>query len=304
MATVELLSSHHGTSLLNLDIGAYRATPGRPDGTMNALQALSVKSIMMSVDRDPQPLIASILARNRLTLRHLDLGAEINVFNNNGRDYQDARPQFSVASKLRIQVEHELKTSPQPVYFPNVDRIRLRGLNVPALFSGQGYKLIDFSVLSSLTLESCNPMSTAFEFLATLTLSRLRFFHLRIEGVGPDGVGGLETFLCGLLPLEALSILLDGILAPTGIRLGTILRIHGQSLQTFLIDVRRRRLFFIHDSRRSWQNQCVMDLCEFCPNLVELGIPSEWCYTPGEIISLTKVREAIISFLVKSLILT
>ena len=249
---------------------------------MNALRALSVKSILMSSDRDPQPLIASLMACNCMTLRHLDLGAEIKVFINNGREYQDARPENSVASTLRAQIESEFKTSQQPVYFPNVDRMRLRGLNVPALFRGQGYKLIDFKILTNLTLESCNPTNTALEFLANVTLSRLRFVQVRSEWASGADFPRLETFLCGLVPLEGLSILMEGSVEPTSIRLGTFLRIHGQSLQTLLIDIRRRGLTIVQDRIRLWHPQCVRDICELCPNLVELGMPLAWNDLPGK----------------------
>ena len=237
---------------------------------------------MMSSDRDPQPLIPSLMACNCMTLRHLDLGAEIKVFINNGREYQDARPENSVASTLRVQIEHEFKASQQPVYFPNVDRIRLRGLNVPALFSGQGYKLIDFKNLTNLTLESCNPTNTALEVLANLPLLRLRFLQVRCEWASRDDFLRLENFLCGLLPLEGLSILMEGSVEPSSIRLGTFLQIHRQSLQTLLVDVRRIGLNIVQDRIRLWHPQCVKDICELCPNLVELGIPLAWNDLPGE----------------------
>ena len=294
---MELLSSHHGTSLLNLELGAYRDTPGSPDGTMNALRALSVKSINW-VDRDSQSFIFSVMAHNCMTLRHLDLGNEVNVVN--GRDYnyvsfnRNVVPENLAASILRVQIEHEFKTSQPPVYFPNVDSIRLRGLDVRALFRGRigdrEYKLVDFKALESLTLESCKPMKTDFGFLARLDLSRLRFFRVRQEGVALDDFLGLKDLLWGLLPLEALSVLLEGSLKCTDIDLKPILRRHGPSLRALLIDIKLEELVSIQDSKRVWGPQCVMDICGLCPNLVELGMPLDWNNTSEKSFGCREVR--------------
>lgn len=244
---------------------------------MNALRSLSVKSIV----QDPPSLIASLMARDRMTLRHLDLGDEINVVNRGGCSHgsfnRQVIPENLAASTLRIQIEHEFEKSQPRVYFPNVDSIRLRGFDIRALFRGRvrdrGYSLVDFGVLKTLTMESCKPMTTAFGFLARVGLSRLRDFHIRQEGVTLDDFLDLKSFLWGRLPLEALSILLEGCLESIDISLGTILQRHGPTLKRLLIDVKLDEFVSIQDFKRVWGPQCVMDICGHCPNLVELGMP-------------------------------
>ena len=235
------------------------------------LNALSIPSLQYSSETGSL-LIASLIANNHKTLRHLDLGAEMNVINCqvDGNTYTDT----GVAKRLREDIVAVFKGN-KAVYFPNIDSLRLRGLDLSVMMSGQQHRLLKFTSLKHLALESCSAMNSSLQELAALSLRGLQTFHIRQEEYEDPFLELLENFLCTLPPLTALSVLLDGP-SPGALEIEQIMEVHGLSLRTCIMDLWEDGRIATVPSRTAWRQQYSVDIIERCPNLVELGISVDW----------------------------
>ena len=214
------------------------------------------------------------------TLRRLDLGIEIPLVKAYIADeiYDDTDPRNQLAMRLRAEMESQLEKTEGTEYFPNVDQISLRGLDCPSFFIGPYQdRIFNFRALKSLTLESsCYNFETAVTNLGTLELLGLQFLHIRQEGIHPRSLPSLATFLCALPPLTALSVLLEGNIDCEDLDFGEILQKHGRKLQRLILDVRSDHRRTTRNDPTVWKPQNLQDICDYCPNLIELGVPFQW----------------------------
>ena len=266
---------------------------------VNKLSTLCIPSLLLDSGTGLL-LIASLIVNNRTTLRHLDIGVESSVFDyqNLGSDYDDT----NVLKKFWEDIVVRFKRN-KSVFLPNIDNIRLRGLDLSAMMRGEQHRVLNFASLKHLALESCSAINNSLQRLTALSLRGLQTFHIRQEKYRDNFLELLENFLCTLQPLTALSILING-LFPDALEIEQILQVHAGSLRSCIMDLRDVDRIATIDSRTAWRQQYSVDIIEQCPNLVELGIAVNW-----EILNLGTldgrlVRELVIYSLMSVLLLT
>lgn len=269
--TLDTLSTCHGASLRRLELGTHHSRNGSKMDNVSNLNTLCVPSLLF--ESEPGPLlIASLIANNHKTLRHLDLGAEGSLID--CRDRNEPHTGTGAAQRLREGIIAEFKHD-KTVYLPKVDSLRLRGLDSSVMMSGEQHRLINFASLKHLVLESCSAICNSLQKLTSLSLQGLQTFHIRQEDYQNGFLEALENFLCILPPLTALSILLHGSF-PDVLEIEQIMEVHAPSLRTCIMDFRYDDRIATVDSREGWRQQYSVDIIELCPNLVELGISVDW----------------------------
>ena len=239
------------------------------------LQALCLPSILPSQSVEPL-LIPLLIFDNRISLSSLDLGVEFHMVKalKSGGFYRDKYSRNQVAKRLKFQISSKFEDGERPVCLPNLTHLRVRGLDFGTLMLGDGQKLVDFGVLTHLTLESCCGLINTVPKLGATPLQSLQSFRIRQERVEAGFLAMLETFLCALPPLTALFVLLDGEM--DDIKLKEVLEIHGKSLQALVMDLRNGITIYGQESTLAWRRQYSIEIFERCPNLVELGIAVDW----------------------------
>ena len=241
---------------------------------LKELQALSIPSVE---DGESHSSITSLIARNWKTLRLLDLGVEADLV-----DYNKATPkqmyldnlEDQTARHLREQIERAFEGTKRSILLPNIDKLRLRGLDLNALMIDSRHQLFDYQSLIQLTLGSCCELEIAMPRLTSIAIHHLRSFHIRQESISDDFIPTLETFLCELPPLTSLWVQLDG--DYNGLDVKRIMEIHGESLQNLIMDLMQKGEPIDSESETESYQQYSMDIIEKCPNLVELGIGVDW----------------------------
>ena len=170
----------------------------------------------------------------------------------------------------------------------SLEALRLCGLHLAAAIRYDGPK-IDLTNLTTLTIESCFIMRSAFEQLAargainltTPSKMRLKSFYLRHEKSGirvdEDIEQLLFMFLCSFQGLEDLHVLLEGP-GPRRWALAPILIKHGQTLRTLVWDKRTGPRMKVQKSTtvhalRLFYLDCIS---RYCQKLVALGISIDW----------------------------
>ena len=296
--TLDALSTYHGGSLRRLELGTHRSRNSSTMDDVANLDTLCIPSLLISGTESL--LIASLIANSHTTLRHLDLGVERSIL-----DFQ-ARGEFfrgTNAAKRLMEDVAAVFEGDRYEYLPNVDSLRLRGLDISVMMSGEQHLLLNFASLKHLALESCFGMNSSLQRLKELSLQGLQTFHIRQEKYRDNFLQLLENFLCTLPPLTALSILLDGPSLDV-LEIEQIMEVHALSLRTCIMDLREGDRIATVDSRSSWRQQYSVDIIELCPNLVELGISINW-----EILDLGNsdgllVRKSVVCSLMPALLLT
>lgn len=239
------------------------------------LQALCLPSILPSQSVEPL-LIPLLICDNRMSLSSLDLGVEFHMVKAlmSGGFYRDSNTRNQVAKRLKYQISSNFDDDERPVCLPNLTHVRVRGLDFSTLMLGDGQKLVDFGVLTHLTLESCCGLFDAVLKLGAAPLQSLQSFRIRHERVEAGFLDMLEPFLCALPPLTALFVLLDG--DTNGTQLIQVLEVHGKSLQALVMDLRHGTTIYCQFSTLAWRRQYSIEIFELCPNLIELGIAVDW----------------------------
>ena len=270
--TLDTLSNCHGASLRRLELGTHHSRNGSKMDNVSKLNTLCVPSLLFESERTSL-LIASLIANNHKTPRHLDLGAEGSLID--CRDRDEPHTGTDAAQRLREDIIAEFKRD-KSVYLPKVDSLRLRGLDSSVMMSGEQHRLINFASLKHLVLESCSAICSSLQKLTSLSLRGLQTFRIRQEDYQDGFLEALENFLCILPPLTDLSILLNGSF-PDALEIEQIMEVHAPSLRTCIMDLRDLddRIATV-DSRTAWRRQYSVDIIELCPNLVELGISVDW----------------------------
>ncbi|KAG7006123.1 hypothetical protein G7Y79_00016g041080 [Physcia stellaris] len=274
-ATLESISSHHGASLRRLDLGPYIWDGATSMDDVLSLQALCLPSILPI--RSVELLLTIVLVfHNRSSLSSLDLGVEFRVVKSLMSDaiYEDSNPSNRIAKRIKYEISKNFQDDERPVCLPNLTHLRLRGLDFGTLMYGYGQQLIDFRVLTHLTLESCCGLINALPKLGATPLPSLQSFHIRQEIIDRGFLNMLESFLCALPPLTALFVLLDSVIDT--LDLISVMEIHGKSLQALVMDLRDGDRIPVLEDVSAWRRQYSIAIIEHCPNLIELGIPIDW----------------------------
>lgn len=235
------------------------------------LQALCLRSIGTR-----SSLIPSLILNNCVTLRQLDLGIESYLAKAALAEsrYIESRTSHQVLNGLMTQIASSSEEEKQPILLPNVDKLKIRGLDLSALVGNEKHLLVDFGALTWLILESCSGLSKALPKLGATQFPTLRSFRIRQEYAKPDILDILGNFLRDLPPLTDLSVLIDGDIAR--FKLKQILNVHGKTLRSLIMDLRNHKRIVTLQNEDRWQRQCCTEIMRRCPNLVELGIPIDW----------------------------
>lgn len=276
-ATVDTLCKYQRFSLRVLELGPYNWKASNSMSSIATLQTLCIRSLTV-IERVEPSFLAVLIGSNPHTLRALHLGVETTLVKSYiaGDVYDNTNPNCQMVSRIRAQVDSHFMGEEGPAYLPGVETISLHGLDMCPIFSCPGRPLIDLGALKEMTLESCCSLDAAFTTLGNSQLPNLENLYIRQEGVNDQIFALLTTFLCALPPLMTLFVLLEGDIHQFD--LGTILQKHGESLRRLIIDVRRGNRSSVQHSKTIWRPQNTDDIAQYCPNLVELGIPIHWKY--------------------------
>ena len=210
-----------------------------------------------------------------MTLRVLDFGVEMAIV----KSYltsalDDTRSRTQLTKRLRDAITAGLAGLLVPECLPNVQRLKFCGLDLGALVNGPNVPLVNWVALTHLTLESCCAFNAGLSTMGQLNFQSLHFLQIRHETPEGNFLPLLTTFLRALPPLKSLFMLLEG--GPRWTDLGQILQIHGESLRAFILEFRLGERFLLEHSRSIWAMSDTMQIFEYCPNLVELGMPLDW----------------------------
>lgn len=167
-------------------------------------------------------------------------------------------------------------------------KLKLHGLDLPAIIEGSIAVVIDLTKLRFLVLYSCGGLGEAFALLRvkdnnledtpgmTESLKHLTRLKLRHERTTPLFQSQLETFLATLPPLFSLQVLLEG--CSEAQVLQPILKVHGKSLEVLVWDERRRRRSEVgQDTAVMLRGHAHLEaISSACPNLNSLGLSLDW----------------------------
>ena len=274
-ATVEILWEYHGASMKTLKLGPYHLEHNEYTAFLGSLQTLCIPSILPATSAH-RSYIHSLICANSKTLRQLDLGVETSLVKKalKGELYVDSEPGCQVAKGLKTHITGAFERLKRPICLPNVDDLKLRGLDFSAILSDGAHQLINLGTITHLTLESCCELSQALAVLGTSPFQKLQSLQIRQENIDAMIIATIEIFLCELPPLTTLSLLFEGNIRSLTIK--PILQSHGPSLRTLTVDLKRFDRSVTRGYRTVWKKHYTVDIIKKCPNLVELGMPLDW----------------------------
>lgn len=146
--------------------------------------------------------------------------------------------------------------------------------------SGNIGQAIDWSRLTTLSLQSCVGLGATFKLLldAKNNVRSLRSLSLGHENGGVEFQCELETFLTGLPPLRDLHVLVFG--SPSHQELEPLLKVHGPTLRTFVWDEVAPDGHIVFPPNLGHLDT----VSQYCPKLLALGLSWDWsvcCSPPG-----------------------
>jgi len=218
--------------------------------------------------------ISELIAKNRSTIRHLELGFERYIAMNTFYLVNERRYDLSRAQEKFWEVFQERES------WLYLNSLRLMFFN----FSKKSFLAFDFQNLVSLRLESCIRDSEILSFLTVSNstsnmtkMSKLTSFYLRHESLNTAFHANLKAFLLSFSGLKHLSLLLQGIDPVASIT--PFLKNHGATLESLVWDQQfKQRLCAairtdVMKDRPSYKYK--EEIAMVCPNLRELGLVSE-----------------------------
>lgn len=288
-STVGQLLDTQAFSLTTLSFDQIRQASSAFDHCIIGLQSLSFTSLE-STDLD----WLWCMSDEQNSLKHLTLGAAIDAIK------KFYRPGSGLDEKYDVMLDDFMID-----YVDNDDddndggnyvlltlgSFGLIGLNVIKLIRGRS-SLLDFSALTSLSLEDCRGVEDFFtvvqnannkQGVKTQSLLRLRSFHLRHNSLNQNTNirASLLAFLTSIPGLTNLSILLQANERPQGFRgrnFGNVLLTHGKFLRTLVWEERItcRESYVERSNARFPSPDGLVEIAQSCNNLVELSIPIDW----------------------------
>ena len=227
-----------------------------------------------------------IIARNHKTLKHLRLGRELDLAENQAklwRARQAVGRRFQLPGSFQEAVRNGL-LSETPDLIPTLclETLQLCGLDLSPILQGPIGLHFDFENLKVLKLESCINLVDALsqkpdiaEFIETPQLTTL-FIRHELTARGSRFRTFLSTFLISLSGLQHLEVLLDRTRQHQN--LAAILDVHGKTLRSFSWQERSepRRSMKRDTSIVPRRLQNLEVVAQKCPYLRSLGLPLEW----------------------------
>lgn len=224
-----------------------------------------------------------MVARNKRTLRRLELGVETSI----ARDYnlgtqtqeQQLPTNSAEATKRETQaVEGELQSY-------SLNTLILKGLHPVKVFQGTIWNRLDHENLRTMMLQSCPGLDDTFSQFGnatgqsdTLKLIKLKKLYIRHETFGAKYRFSqvIERFLKSFSGLTVLNVLVDGTRDPQNLK--PILAVHGKTLKTLVWDERRASVTSMDASTAVFHQQFSMlsTAANDCPFLTVLALPYPW----------------------------
>ncbi len=296
--TIDQLLESQALSLTTLSFDQIRQESGAFGRDIIGLQSLSFRSL----EGTRSDWLWYILSPQS-ALKHLTLGAEIDAVQ--GLYEPGSILDENYDSMLDdIMIDHVDKDKDndnddyddddddgRDCFMLTLDSFGLIGLSVNKLIRGPS-SLLDFSELTSLSLEDCRGVEDFFSVVQsanskqgvkTQSLLRLRSFHLRHNSLNQNTNirAPLLAFLTSIPGLINLSILLQANERRRDFRgrnFGNVLLTHGKFLRTLVWEERIRcRETYVERSNATFPSQDgLLEIARSCNNLVELSIPIDW----------------------------
>ncbi|KAL8771691.1 MAG: hypothetical protein Q9209_002882 [Squamulea sp. 1 TL-2023] len=248
------------------------------------LQLLSLSSL----PRDSSCWLLGVIENHTSTLKYLCLGAEsfaVKSYYTPGHhfdaDLDDNVDAFVEDMVGNLDPDDRTDAVLEPLL--QLDTFILKGLDITRLIK-LDFCLVNLSALTSLSLESCRGLEPFFDMLPgsgtdqsspLVAKLQLRSLYIRYERSNQQLRRKLLNFLTSISGLTNLSILLESPDEPGHYQ--EVLERHGRSLRTLVWEERVGRLVgFSALPDRAHLLGDVEAIAEYCPNLIELGIPFDW----------------------------
>jgi hypothetical protein len=278
-----ILQKNHGRSLREMRFYAIEMLWHRgmiPSQNLNTIECRSVHE---------SDAIGAMVLANKNTLRTLRLGQEAELV----EQYRQSRVGFLD----RVTQPLDLFTSVIKLPFlPNLREVALYGLDVTGLVPQSVSDALFYCQIEHLTLESCNGVTPFLETLAgtfhyaqtTTDMQRrtpkMKTFRFRHEAFSAAMKDSLIRFLASFRGLETLSLLFEN--ATFLERPSALIAEHGPSLQSLVLESRIQprehlgldpsRPFGVGGFNQQLWEESIQDICDLCPNLIELGTGFPW----------------------------
>ena len=295
--TIDQLLESQALSLTTLSFDQIRQESGAFGRDIIGLQSLSFRSL----EGTRSDWLWYILSPQS-ALKHLTLGAEIDAVQglyepgsildeNYDSMLDDIMIDHVDKDKDNDNDDYDDDDDGRDCFMLTLDSFGLIGLSVNKLIRGPS-SLLDFSELTSLSLEDCRGVEDFFSVVQsanskqgvkTQSLLRLRSFHLRHNSLNQNTNirAPLLAFLTSIPGLINLSILLQANERRRDFRgrnFGNVLLTHGKFLRTLVWEERIRcRETYVERSNATFPSQDgLLEIARSCNNLVELSIPIDW----------------------------
>lgn len=233
--------------------------------------------------------IGALVLANKTTMQRLRLGQETDLV----EQYRQSRVGFLD----RITQPLDLFTSVVKLpCLPSLREIALFGLDVTTLIPQSVSDALFYCQIERLTLESCKGVTALLETLAgtfnyaqnTNDMPRrtpnMKAFLFRHEAFSAAMKESLIRFLASFRGLETLSLLFEN--ATFLERPSALIAEHGSTLQTLVLESRLQprehlgldpsRPFGVGGFNQELWEESIQDICDLCPNLIELGTGFPW----------------------------
>ncbi len=243
---------------------------------------------------------SKLVQANRSTLKSLKLGQErhlVEQYHRTRIGFLDLIPPPLESFKLTIQLHG----------FPSLRQLDLCGMDVTHLMPASFEEAMPFLQLTRLSLESCAGSTALLEFLSgtfyfaqnapdgpqARIAPQLTHFLFRNEAPTTALKESMTRFLASFRGLKTLSLLFEN--ATVLDSASTMIAEHGPTLETLVLESRIQprenlgldtsRPFGVGGYSSELWEESISDICQLCPNLVELGTGFPW---DDEIVRLRK----------------
>lgn len=278
-----ILQKHHGRSLKELRFYEMEMLWHGGIKLPQNLNTIECRSV-----HESDAIRAMVLA-NKNTLQRLRLGQEMDLV----EQYRHSRVGFLD----RITQPLDLFTSVIKLPFlPSLREVALFGLDVTTLIPQSVTDALFFCQIERMTLESCNgvtpfliTLAGTFHYAQTTTdvqkrTPKMTAFLFRHEAFSAAMKDSLIRFLASFRGLETLSLLFEN--ATFLERPSALIAEHGPTLQSLVLESRIQprehlgldpsRPFGVGGFNQELWEESIQDICDLCPNLIELGTGFPW----------------------------
>lgn len=279
---LEILASRQNQSLQRLRMFELSPSLARNVILPNRLKAFDCCSV------GDGKVVRDLIRMNRMTLQRLSLGQEKDLL------LQYAQPGLGM---LELASSSNILGPALLTGIPHLQELELTGLDISTLLPLSMDGIMPLCNLTKISLQSC---SGADQFLGALgavfasvqsagpspqqSVIHLKHFLLRTEAPTADLKRAIILFLASFRGLETLSLLFEN--GSVLERVSTLLGEHGPTLQTLCLEARIQprdklgldtsRAFGSGGYSQELWERSMHEICQLCPNLVELGFSFPW----------------------------